>query len=135
MNYLLDTNACISYLNNQRSPVRYQLERLEPTSVFVCSVVKAELYFGVMNSQHPRENREKLEAFLEQLGSLPFDDAAAVHYGNIRAKLSRAGKLIGPHDLQIAAIALSQGLTLVTHNTGEFSRVEGLVVEDWEAGG
>jgi tRNA(fMet)-specific endonuclease VapC len=53
MNYLLDTNACISYLNNPQSPVRYRMERLQPSSVFVCSVVKAELYFGVVNSRRP----------------------------------------------------------------------------------
>lgn len=134
MNYLLDTNACISYLNNPLSPIRSHLERLDPNSVFVCSVVKAELYFGVMHSQRPKRNREKLELFLKPLGSFPFDDAAAVHYGEIRAKLSKAGNLIGPHDLQIAATALCQGAILVTHNTREFSRVEKLTVEDWEAG-
>ena len=130
MIYLLDTNACISYLNNPRSLVRYQLERLDPASVFVCSVVKAELYFGVMNSRRPLKNREKLETFLQQLGSFPFDDAAALLYGEVRAKLSQAGRPIGPYDLQIAAIALSNALTLVTHNTGEFSRVDGLKLED-----
>ena len=133
MNYFLDTNACISYLNNPQSPVRYQLERLNRNAVFVCSVVKAELCFGVRYSQRPKRNRKKLELFLKHLGSFPFDDAAAIHYGEIRAKLSRAGKLIGPHDLQIAAIALTQEATLVTHNTKEFSRVEGLIIEDWEA--
>ena len=132
MNYLLDTNACISYLNNPQSPVRYKLERLNRNAVFVCSVVKAELYFGVMYSQRPKRNRKKLELFLKPLGSFPFDDTAAIHYGEIRAELSKAGKLIGPHDLQIAAIALTQGATLVTHNTKEFSRVEGLIIEDWE---
>ncbi len=134
MRFLLDTNACISYLNKPQSPVRFHLERLDPNSVFVCSVVKAELYFGVMHSQRPKRNRDKLEAFFKPLGSFPFDDAAAIHYGKIRANLSKAGKLIGPHDLQIAAIALCQRATLVTHNVREFSRVEGLIVEDWEAG-
>jgi len=133
MIYLLDTNACISYLNNPRSPVRYQLERLDPTSVFVCSVVKAELYFGVMNSRRPHQNRDKLETFLQQFGSFPFDDAAALLYVEIRAKLSQVGRVIGPYDLQIAAIALAKGLILVTHNTEEFSRVDGLKLEDWEA--
>jgi len=65
--------------------------------------------------------------------SLPFDDAAAVIYGRIRAQLATAGALIGPYDLQIAAIALANNLTVVTRNTQEFSRVPGLVIEDWEA--
>jgi tRNA(fMet)-specific endonuclease VapC len=134
MNYLLDTNACISYLNNPQSSVRYRIERLQPSSVFVCSVVKAELYFGVMNSRRPLKNREKLERFLQQLGSVPFDDAAALLYGEVRAKLSKAGRPIGPYDLQIAAIALSRNLIIVTHNTKEFSRIAGLKLEDWEEG-
>jgi tRNA(fMet)-specific endonuclease VapC len=134
MNYLPDTNACISYLNNPQSPVRYRMERLQPSSVFVCSVVKAELYFGVINSRQPLKNREKIEIFLQQLGSFPFDDAAALLYGEVRATLSQAGRTIGPYDLQIAAIALERNLILVTHNTEEFSRVDGLKLEDWEGG-
>jgi tRNA(fMet)-specific endonuclease VapC len=63
---------------------------------------------------------------------LPFDDAAAVVYGEIRAALAQAGTPIGPNDLQIAAIALANDLTLVTHNTREFTRVQGLKLADWE---
>lgn len=133
MKYLLDTNACISYLNHPQSPIRYRLARLEPASVSVCSVVKAELYFGVMKSSQPIKNQERLETFLQPLASFPFDDTAATVYGKIRAKLSRAGRLIGPYDLQIASIALANDLTLVTHNTDEFSRVDGLKIEDWES--
>ena len=66
--------------------------------------------------------------------SFPFDDAAALIYGEVRAKLSQAGRLIGPYDLQIAAIALANRLILVTHNTEEFSRVGGLKLKDWEEG-
>jgi tRNA(fMet)-specific endonuclease VapC len=110
------------------------MERLQPSSVFVCSIVKAERYFGVMNSRRPLKNREKLETFLQQLGSFPFDDAAALLYGEVRAKLSQAGGPIGPYDLQIAAIALSRNLIIVTHNTEEFSRVDGVKLEDWEEG-
>lgn len=68
-----------------------------------------------------------------QFRSLPFDDVAAASYASVRAELSAKGSLIGPYDLQIAAIALANDLTLVTHNTSEFSRVSGLRIEDWEA--
>ena len=64
--------------------------------------------------------------------SLAFDGDAARHFGRIRAELTKVGTPIGPYDLQIAAIALSNNLTLVTHNTREFSRVIGLHIEDWE---
>lgn len=64
--------------------------------------------------------------------SIFFDDASAERYGPICADLAASGKLIGPNDLLIAAIALAHGLTLVTHNTNEFSRVAGLTLEDWQ---
>ena len=63
---------------------------------------------------------------------LPFDKAAANVHAQIRVHLERLGQVIGPYDLLIAAIALANNLTLVTHNTNEFSRVPGLVIEDWE---
>lgn len=61
-----------------------------------------------------------------------FDDLAAERYGELRAHLDAAGTPIGPNDLMIASIALANSLTLVTHNTGEFSRVPGLRLEDWQ---
>jgi tRNA(fMet)-specific endonuclease VapC len=77
--------------------------------------------------------RSVVEAFLAPMSSLPFDDAAADRYAAIRLNLERQGMRIGAYDLQIAAIALCHGLTLVTHNTQEFSRVPDLLFEDWEA--
>jgi len=71
--------------------------------------------------------------FVAGFASLPFDDAAADQYGAMRSRLASQGTMIGPNDLLIASIALAQGLTLVTHNVAEFSRVAGLAVDDWEA--
>lgn len=72
------------------------------------------------------------QQFLNLFVSLPFDDNAALIYGEIRAQLRALGTPIGPNDLQIAAIALANNLILVTHNLREFSRVNGLPIEDWE---
>jgi len=77
-------------------------------------------------------NRALISGLLAQFDSVPFDDAAAEAYGRLRAHLTTTGQLIGPNDLLIAAIALANGLTLVTHNTAEFSRVPGLVIDDWQ---
>ena len=134
MTYMLDTNACISYLNNSESPIRERLQALIPSSVVLCTTVEAELYYGVMKSKSPSKNLAKLTPFLTQFVVLPFDSTAAKEFGRIRAKLAKAGTPIGPYDLQIAAIAVVNSLTLVSHNTREFSRVTGLQLEDWEQG-
>jgi tRNA(fMet)-specific endonuclease VapC len=131
--YLLDTNTCVEYLRN-RNPRVVQRMQSEPTqNVRLCSVVLGELYYGAFHSSNPQANLALLRHFVSKFTSLPFDDVAAETYGDVRAKLSRLGARIGPNDMQIAAIALASGLTVVTHNVGEFSRVPGLAVEDWQA--
>jgi tRNA(fMet)-specific endonuclease VapC len=75
-------------------------------------------------------NLALIAGLLQQFLSLPFDDRAAEEYGKIRAHLEGLGTPIGPNDLLTAAIALAYSLILVTHNTTEFSRVPGLVLED-----
>jgi len=98
----------------------------------VCSIVKAELFFGSLRSQNPSRSRQVQDDFLSGLASLPFDDLAAESYAQIRADLANSGTPIGPNDLMIAAVALAHHLILVTHNTTEFGRVKGLRLEDWE---
>lgn len=132
MTHLLDSNACIRYLNGRSPSIRNSLAAMESGSVGVCSIVKAELYAGAMRSNNPTQARAKQRAFLNQFVSLPFNDDAAEVYAVIRAHLEAGGTPIGPYDMQIAAIALANNLTLVTHNTREGSRVPGLRLEDWE---
>ena len=132
MTYLLDTNTCIRYLNGRAPNVLRRLQNLPPAEARVCAIVKAEMYFGAMKSTDPDRTLAQQRAFLNAFESLPFDDAAAEAYGRLRAELAQRGTPIGPNDLMIAAIALAHDLTLVTHNTAEFSRVPGLLLEDWE---
>lgn len=132
MKYLLDTNACIRYISGRSLPLVEKLRAMPTASVVVCSVVKAELFYGAMKSQTPELSLAKQLRFLNQFASLPFDDQAAEIFGEIRAELTKKGTPIGPYDLQIAAIALAHQTTLVTHNIAEFSRIPGLLLEDWE---
>lgn len=133
MKYLLDTNACIVHLRSpQPSSISRRLADLEPGTVVLCSVVKGELLFGALRSRDVDLNLRQLDVFFRGLVSLPFDDRAAQSYGQVRAQLALAGTPIGPNDLMIAATALSNDLTLVTHNLAEFGRVSGLAIEDWE---
>lgn len=135
MSHLLDTNSAIDHLRRgPTSNVTARLAAASPGSVFLCSVIVAELHFGALHSgpAHQLANLALLARFRQQFVSLPFDDRAAEEYGRIREHLAGLGTPIGPHDLMIAAIALAQGMTLVTHNTMEFSRVPGLPMEDWQ---
>ena len=111
-----------------------RLQSLAPKDIAVCSVVKAELFYGANRSNNPQRTLALQKKFLNNFVSLPFDDKAAIAYGKIRADLAAKGTPIGLYDLQIAAIALANGLILVTHNTREFSRIADLKLEDWETG-
>ena len=99
--------------------------------VALCSIVKAELYYGAFKSQQPTQTLTRLGRFINQFYSYTFDDAAAEAYGRIRADLAARGTPIGPNDFMIAAITLANTLILVSHNTREFARVAGLSLEDW----
>lgn len=134
MKYLLDTNACITCLRRKPSPVVARLRAQSPDDVALCSIVRAELLFGAERSRDPVNEHAVVERFLEPFLSLPFDDQAS-HCARIRHALERAGQRIGAHDLEIAAIALARGLTVVTHNVSEFARVPGLLWEDRESAG
>lgn len=95
MKYLLDTNVCITYLNNAESLVRARMQILKPAEIVLCSVVQAELYYGVMKSALPSKNLAKLTPFLSQFISLPFDDKVAREFGHIRAELAKSGTQSG----------------------------------------
>jgi tRNA(fMet)-specific endonuclease VapC len=115
--------------------VTAKLAAAPPGTIFLCSVVIGELVYGAYHSgpSHVAANLALVANLQKQFASLPFDDRAAQEYGQLREYLGRLGLLIGPNDLLIAAISLANGLTLVTHNTNEFSRVPGLALEDWQA--
>jgi tRNA(fMet)-specific endonuclease VapC len=102
--------------------------------VALSSVTKAELYYGAYRSGRREANLGALKRFFREFATLPFDEKCEEVYGVVRAELALAGTLIGPNDLLIAATALPNGVTIVTHDTGEFSRVKGLGIEDWESG-
>jgi tRNA(fMet)-specific endonuclease VapC len=128
---MLDTNIVVYAKNNRPEAVRMRMSRFNPDDLCISSIALAELECGVFNSSDPGRNQLALSLFLASLEIVPFDDAAALEYGRIRADLKRKGALIGANDLLIAAHAKSLALTLVTNNTREFERVEGLAIEDW----
>ncbi len=133
LRYMLDTNLCIRVLRDRPPGLRDRFNA-EAAALCISSVTLAELLHGAEKSQRPVETRHRVEDFAARLAVLPFDDAAAAHYGDIRADLERRGQVIGPYDLMIAGHARCKGLVVVTGNLGEFTRVAGLRAEDWLAG-
>lgn len=132
MIYLLDTNTCVEYLRSRNQAVISRLKQEPARNICMCTVVLAELLYGAKRSADPTRNTATAEAFAARFQSLSFDGNAAQVYADVRADLDAKGTPIGPNDLLIAAIALANQLTLVTHNTAEFSRVSGLALEDWQ---
>jgi len=132
LTYLLDTNVCIRLLNNTNPTVTARLAAQQPENIYLSTVVQMELVYGAYRSANLERNLALLERFFSQFSSLLLDEQAARVAGQVRAQLAALGTPIGPYDVQIAAIALVNNLILVTHNTGEFSRVNGLQIEDWE---
>lgn len=130
LKYLLDTNTCIFTIKNKPTHVRERFN-LNTSRLCISSVTLMELIYGAEKSQAPERNLAVIEGFIARLDVLNYDAAAAAHSGQIRAELSRQGLPIGPFDLMIAGHARSQGLIVVTNNTREFARVDGLRIEDW----
>lgn len=129
--YLLDTNICIYCINNRPEEVIRNVKRHKPHQIKVSSVTVAELEYGASKSEYREKNRIAILNFLSAFDIIPFDDKDAEIYGQIRADLENRGKVIGPYDMQIAAQAISKDYILITKNTKEFERIEGIRIENW----
>lgn len=130
LKYMLDTNICIYVI--KRRPVEV-LETFNKYAGLMCisSITYAELCHGVEKSARPEQNRQAVEDFVSRLTILQYGEKAACHYGEIRASLEKAGTPIGINDLHISGHARSESVVLVTNNESEFSRVNGLRIENW----
>ena len=131
MDYYLDSNIIIYSLKGTYPSIEGYMRDLAANKIKVPALVKAELLLGAEKSSIKKKVIQAVEHFLEPFEIVPFDDACCEHYAKARASLEKKGLLIGPNDLIIASSVLSHQGCLVTHNTKEFSRVKGLIVEDW----
>jgi tRNA(fMet)-specific endonuclease VapC len=130
--FMLDTDIC-SYIMRRRPGLLRYLETLGPGDACISVITKCEILAGLEISPNPARDRGSADDFLANLAALDFPDEAARHYAEILGDLRRRGRMIGANDLFLAAHARCLGLTLVTNNTREFSRVEGLKIENWAA--
>ncbi len=130
MTYLLDTNVCIDVLRG-RADVIDRLRLQSPDDCVVSSVSVFELISGVLGSADPSLEAAKVRLFVNTLVCEPFSEIAADRAAQVRHDLDRRGQRIGAYDTLLAGHALALGVTCVTNNTAEFSRVQGLTLEDW----
>ena len=131
MKYLLDTNI-ISYWMRGVGCVISQIRKRRPCDLSIALITYAEILYGIQKVEKRRDERtKKFDAISSAIEVIPMDVEAAHHYADIRVALEQRGEVISERDLQIAAVARSSGLTVVTHNTREFYRVPDLEVEDW----
>ena len=128
--FALDTNAVIHYFKG-KGRVSERLLSVSPQEVALPSVVVFELEVGVLGSPERSRRQQQLQLLLATVTLLPFGLTEARAAAQIRVGLEAQGLPIGPLDVLIAGTALAQRATLVTRNTREFGRVEGLVVENW----
>ena len=129
MNFLLDTNICSAHM---RRPAGLAHRFIQYSGrLAVPTIVLGELYAGAYMLPSPAKILTGIDDLLDDVAVLPFDLACAERFGKLRGVLKDRGVPVNPIDLQIAAVALTHDLTLVTHNTKDFHAVPGLVVEDW----
>ena len=131
MRFLIDTDTCIAIAREKPAHVLARFQRLKPGDIGMSVVTYMELYYGARNSRVPDDNLEKLTQLATLIPPIPLAVNSALHYADIRVDLERAGRRIGAYDLLIAAHALALGLILITNNTDEFSRIQGLRLENW----
>ncbi len=129
--YMLDTDISSYIMKRADDAVLKRLQRVAVSDVCVSAITKAEMMYGVEVSPRRQKDHEALNEFLRYVAVLDFPAMAALDYARIRADLKVRGLMIGGNDLLIAAHARCIGLTLVTNNTREFSRIQGLRVENW----
>ena len=128
---LLDTNICIYIIKRRPPEVLGRFQNFSLGEIALSSITVAELYFGAYNSAQVEKNLAVVEHFLIPFEIVDFDSEAAIEYAKIKSALRRSGEIIGELDMQIAAIALANRMTVVTNNLKEFERVGGLRVENW----
>lgn len=128
--YIWDTDTCIYWLKGKQ-PLMDKAEKVNSAAIHITSISLAELKFGAHNSEHVQSNLQSVENMVKALNVLPFNQEASDHYGRIKARLHRAGRIIEDMDLLIASITLANEGILVTNNTAHFDRIKGLKLENW----
>ncbi len=127
---MLDMNILSDAIRNPFGRAQNYIQRSDRNAICTSAIVASEMHYGARKKGSGRLV-EREEQLLDRISVLPYDDDASRYFGVVRTDLEQRGLPIGWGDLFIAAHARSLDLTLVTNNIREFSRVEGLKVENW----
>ena len=131
MLYMLDTCICVDYLRAKNENLLRKVRSFNPRKIKISTIVLAELLHGAYHSKRIEENMRTTIELISNFDVVPFGEAEADAYGRILDSLERKGQVIGSNDIMIAATALVRNAVLVTNNTREFSRIDGLKLDDW----
>lgn len=129
--YLLDTNICIYLIKKHPPEVLERFRQIQLKQLYISTITLFELYYGIEKNKSHQRNSAALENFIAPLSIADFTAESAKQAALIRHQLQQKGTPIGAYDIQIAAIALSENMTLLTNNIREFERVQGLKLENW----
>jgi len=129
--YLLDTNICIYLIKKHPPEVLARFQQIQLKQLHIPTITLFELYYGIEKNNSQQRNLAALENFIAPLTVVDFTLDAAKKAAKVRSNLQKLGTPIGAYDVQIAAVALSLNMTLLTNNTREFERVKGLKLENW----
>jgi len=132
--YFLDTNICAYFISRRYPAVTARFRAVDPHELAISALVAAELAYGVEHSTRVEQNRLALEGFMRLITVVPWDVSAMWHFAQHKTRLKRLGQPIGELDLLIASQALALDAVLVTNNTREFERIDGLKLENWAEG-
>lgn len=131
MLYMLDTNMCSYIIRNKPISIKEKFKEVEQEhTIALSSIVVSELLYGVKKKESPKLFKI-VSAFIDNFMVYDYSKTTAQAYATVRADLEKKGQIIGANDLLIASHALELNAVLVTNNTAEFQRVEGLILEDW----
>ena len=130
---MLDTNICIYIIKKKTENVLIKLKQNRKKGLCISTITLAELEFGNANanSLYKDRNRLALLEFLSIMNIKHFDEQAAKEFGTVKKELKDKNHTIGPFDILIGAHAKSLNMILVTNNAREFSRIQGLKIENW----
>lgn len=126
---LLDTDVCIEILRGNQAVIERRLAT--PDDVATTWIAACELAYGAAKSARPKENQKLVDAFLATVAVHGLDRVACGHFGALKARLERTGRILADADLLIAGIALAQQAVLVTGNLSHYERIPALRIENW----